>query len=470
MALAARVRVSAHRLLERLGDPLTHWSPIDRALVLNAVQVLFVAGMALSGWRLLHNPTLEPYYNRSLLRYAEFMLICDVIGTPVAMAIGWGLARRGHTSRVYLHLNMQWLWLLTAASMYLFGPVTTPLWLIFALLGFYSLLCLDAAIVAPAVVTSGIVVFGTAIAERVGVLPYAPLLTGFPVNPDGRIANPWFWSNMLWPATALVVSFGVFDFIIRRSRRYAAEAAFLTARLQQDLDKAAKYARSLLPEPLDGTGGVQAEWSYVPSTELAGDAFTYLWLDDDHFAVALLDVCGHGVSSALHGVAAIEAIRTQSLASARFTDPASVLRGMNGAFQMDTHGDLYLTLWYGVYHRPSRTLRFASAGHPPAILRDGTTLRELRTSGPPIGTVPDARYSSAEVALAPGAELWVLSDGVFELDGPDGAMEWSQLLEVVRTPTPAGASRVSVLRAFAERFTGRQVFDDDFSVVRLEFR
>src|SRR5262249_5678117 len=151
--------------------------------------------------------------------------------------------------------------------------------------------------------------------------------------PDGRIANPWYWSQMLWPATALVVSFGVFDFIIRRSRRYAAEAAYLTARLQQDLDKAAQYARSLLPDPLDGTGGVQAQWSYVPSAGLAGAAFPSLWLDDDPFGVAWLDVCGHGVSWALHGVAAIEAIRTRSLASASFTDPASVLRGMNGAFQ-----------------------------------------------------------------------------------------------------------------------------------------
>src|SRR5262245_50474483 len=202
MALVARVREAEHRLLERLGDPLTNWSPIDRALVMNAVQALFVAGMALSGWRLLHNPTLEPYYNRSLLRYAELMLICDVIGTPVAMAIGWVLARRGHTSRVYLHLNVQWLWLLSAASLYLFGPVTTPLWLIFALLGFYSLLCFDAAIVAPAVVTSGIVIFGTAIAERVGLLPYARLLTGFPVNPGGRTANPWHWASILWQAPA----------------------------------------------------------------------------------------------------------------------------------------------------------------------------------------------------------------------------------------------------------------------------
>jgi len=47
-------------------------------------------------------------------------------------------------------------------------------------------------------------------------------------------------------------------------------------------------------------------------------------------------------------------------------------------------------------------------------------------------------------------------------------MEWSQLLDVIRTPTPTGTSRVSSLRAFAERFGWRE-FDDDFSVVRLEF-
>src|SRR5262249_8115206 len=154
MALAARVRESAYRLLDRLGDPLTHWTPIDGVLVMNAIQVSFVAGMALSGLRLLHNPTLEPYYDRAILRYLVLVLVFDVVASLVVMAVGWRLARQGRTSRGHLHLNMQWWFLLGAGALYLHGPVTTPLWLIFALFGFYGLLFFDAGIVAPAAVTA----------------------------------------------------------------------------------------------------------------------------------------------------------------------------------------------------------------------------------------------------------------------------------------------------------------------------
>jgi len=74
--------------------------------------------------------------------------------------------------------------------------------------------------------------------------------------------------------------------------------------LLNDVDEAAKYVESLLPEPLR-RGSIRAEWRFIPSADLGGDSFGYHPLDDQHFALYLLDVCGHGVGAALLSVSAL---------------------------------------------------------------------------------------------------------------------------------------------------------------------
>ena len=65
-------------------------------------------------------------------------------------------------------------------------------------------------------------------------------------------------------------------------------------------------------------------WQFIPSAALGGDAFDYQWLDDDHLAICLLDVCGHGVGSALLSISAINTLRSRTLPNTEFPDPSQV--------------------------------------------------------------------------------------------------------------------------------------------------
>ena len=80
-------------------------------------------------------------------------------------------------------------------------------------------------------------------------------------------------------------------------------------RLAHEMEQAAHYVRSLLPEKLS-KGDIRTDWRFIPSAELGGDSFGYHWLDDDHFAFYLLDVSGHGIGSALLSVSAMNALRS----------------------------------------------------------------------------------------------------------------------------------------------------------------
>ena len=161
-------------------------------------------------------------------------------------------------------------------------------------------------------------------------------------------------------------------------------------RLGEELAEAANYVRSILPPPCERP--LRVDWKYQPSTELGGDAFGYHCIDPDHFVVYLLDVCGHGVSASLLSVTAIIVIRSGSLPNTDFRDPGAVLSALNNAFPMEKQNDMYFTIWYGVYHVPSRTLRYASGGHPPALLLEpsaggAATSEQLRSPGLIVGAM-----------------------------------------------------------------------------------
>jgi sigma-B regulation protein RsbU (phosphoserine phosphatase) len=247
-------------------------------------------------------------------------------------------------------------------------------------------------------------------------------------------------------------------------------------RLANEIKQAAHYVRSLLPEKLK-KGDVRTDWRFVPSAELGGDSFGYHWLDDEHFAVFLLDVSGHGVGSALLSVSAMNALRSMALPQTDFRAPAQVLAALNNAFQMDQQNGLFFTIWYGVYHKPTRRLDYAGGGHPPGLLVTGPSaetavMTALESHGPMIGAVPDLEYQSASIELGAFAKLYVYSDGAYEIERTDHTMwPFDEFFSFMRAgPHQAvDGSKMDALIAHDRVLQGRDEFVDDFSIVELQF-
>jgi serine phosphatase RsbU (regulator of sigma subunit) len=240
--------------------------------------------------------------------------------------------------------------------------------------------------------------------------------------------------------------------------------------LHDDLAKARAYLAALLPAPLAG-GGRRATWAYQPSAVLGGDLFGYHALDDRRLALYLLDVCGHGASAAMHSASAVNVLKNQTLPSTDFARPHEVLARLDESFTMERHGGMFFTLWYGVHDAADGSLVYASAGHPPALLRraDGT-LEQLRTPHPPIGVLEGAAFPSARVMTRAGDRLYVFSDGVYEL-GDHGPQDWGleDFEALVRQPAAPGTDEAARLRAAVQRASGRESFPDDFSLLVFSF-
>jgi sigma-B regulation protein RsbU (phosphoserine phosphatase) len=166
-------------------------------------------------------------------------------------------------------------------------------------------------------------------------------------------------------------------------------------------------------------------------------------------------------------------LRSRSLPGVDFARPAEVLSALNGTFQMDDHGGMYFTIWYGVYEHGSRRLDYASAGHPPGLLlpADRTDVEKLQVKNMPIGITEDVPYREDAVEdVPPGTGLYLYSDGTYEVlteGGEDLGAEG--FAEIVAAPREEGVPDPVRIEREIRRRTGVELFDDDFSVLHVEF-
>jgi len=257
---------------------------------------------------------------------------------------------------------------------------------------------------------------------------------------------------------------------LRHECRTAHEAAEAEA-AERDLTRASEYVRSLLPEPI-ASGDIRTDWRFEPSARLGGDCFGYHALDEQRFAMYLVDVSGHGTGAALHAVSVMNVLRHGALRGVDMRRPAGVLRQLNDMFQMDEHGGMYFTLWYGVYDAQRNVLGFASAGHHPAYLvppQRGTPA-PLQTRNVPIGAFPEVRFKADSIPVARGSVLHLFSDGVFEITSASGAMaRLEDMLPLLVEPAHPGIDEPSrIYEAIRARAVDGTV-EDDFSFLTVTF-
>ena len=244
--------------------------------------------------------------------------------------------------------------------------------------------------------------------------------------------------------------------------------------LNNELSDAAGYVKTVLPQKIS-SGAILTDWRFIPSASLGGDCFGYHWIDEDHFALYLIDVSGHGWAAALLSVSVINVLRSHALPKTDFHKPEQVLFALNNTFPGERHNDMFFTIWYGVYCKSSRQLVYASGGHPPAVLFSGLSMEnaqveQLRTPNFIIGGDPDIIYQSGIKEIRIPARLFVFSDGVFDITKGDGSIwGFNEFLEFMAKPSSADQSTLDSLLRYAQELSQKVTFDDDFSILEIFF-
>ncbi len=234
-----------------------------------------------------------------------------------------------------------------------------------------------------------------------------------------------------------------------------------------EIQNAAQYVRSLLPNDLH-EDFADITWEFEPSARLGGDALGYHFIDKENLAIYLIDVSGHGISSALQSVSVLNVLKFRTLPEVDFHNPGEVLSSLNRVFQSKDHHFLFLTMWYAVYNIPHRTLRYASAGHPHPVIISKDFCQVLDVNNIVIGALPSQEYMEGEVSVHGEADLFIFSDGAFEVRTDNGKI-WGieALYNFLVQKNREKADEMAELKKYIFELTGRKDFQDDFSMMKV---
>ncbi|AFY39814.1 putative PAS/PAC sensor protein [[Leptolyngbya] sp. PCC 7376] len=250
--------------------------------------------------------------------------------------------------------------------------------------------------------------------------------------------------------------------------------------LQRELNQAARYVESLLPQPEAQESqhcSVQIDTLFQPSNALGGDVFDYTWLDSDNLMFYVLDVAGHGVKPALLSVSILNILRRQGYSNIDFYEPEIVLTALNRLFQMSESGDDYFSMWYGIYNHSTRVLKYASAGHPQGLLivadedNEEHQIKELSTDNIAVGLFSDFPFEAASVEVPLDSHLFIYSDGVYEFfvdkhQEMFGLENWKDLILTYMQSKPA---TLKSLFQQINHLNYGSTLGDDCSIMEISF-
>ena len=244
-------------------------------------------------------------------------------------------------------------------------------------------------------------------------------------------------------------------------------------RLRHSLDVAMQVQQQLLPRGVPDVWGLDVAGHSTYCDETGGDYYDFLVLHQaakDTLLVVLGDVMGHGVASAL----VMAGVRSVLRDRADETDMSALLKRLNNALSADLEGSRFMTMYLAALDARSGTMRWASAGHDPALVYDATgdQFREDTGGDLPLGVVPDTDYSELRAApLAVGQILMIGTDGVWEMMNPAGeAYGKDRLRETIRAAAKGSAREVvtAILNSLKEFRKDRRPTDDvTFIVIKV---
>jgi PAS domain S-box-containing protein len=247
--------------------------------------------------------------------------------------------------------------------------------------------------------------------------------------------------------------------------------ASLSARqlqMEEELKLAERVQQSLAPKGLRW-GCVSVETYYQPVWSIGGD-YGLVTHGDDSLDILVCDVSGHGISSALVANRIYSETTSQI---ERGAELGSMLRHLNHfVIQNLASSAFYFTMAAMRFNRDCRSLQFAGAGHPPAmIVRPGVSPRLLESRSMILGLFEDAVPPDAivEATVEAGDRVILYTDGLTEsFDSRREMLGVNGLKEIVSEASglALGEMKQQILNRVAAWRDGPAA--DDVSLVVLE--
>jgi sigma-B regulation protein RsbU (phosphoserine phosphatase) len=201
-------------------------------------------------------------------------------------------------------------------------------------------------------------------------------------------------------------------------------------RMEAELEVARSIQRSFLPRTAPLLPGYDLGMLIEPVSSVGGDLCAFFPLKGDRLGIAIGDVSGHGVGSALFMALAFSLLRGEA---ARGGAPEKVLRSVNRQLLDISDSGMFVTLLYGVLDGPRGEFSYARAGHPPPLLLDarGSPVPAPVGIGQPLGVFDGLLLDDQVLSLPSRGRLLLFTDGATEANDGQGQLFGQERLSAV---------------------------------------
>jgi serine phosphatase RsbU (regulator of sigma subunit) len=239
-------------------------------------------------------------------------------------------------------------------------------------------------------------------------------------------------------------------------------------RKSKELEQARKLQLSMLPKDIPCLQNLDIAVYMKTATEVGGDYYDFYKSEDNTLNIVIGDATGHGLDAGMMVTAAKGLF--QNLASV--PDLSGLIKQFNNTLismhLQPMHMGIMLT------RINSYRLEMVGAGMPSMLIYQNSTdsIKELESSGPPLGGFPDYKYETCRADLSDGDVILLLSDGFEERFNIKKEMLGdSRAKEILREI--AGESSGKIIERFVkecDEWGGDRPQDDDVTFVVIKIK
>jgi serine phosphatase RsbU (regulator of sigma subunit) len=247
-------------------------------------------------------------------------------------------------------------------------------------------------------------------------------------------------------------------------------------KIKQSLDLAREIQQNLLPHKNPQLERLDIAGRSIYCDETGGDYYDFIIRDtgeNGQLAIAIGDVSGHGISSALLMATVRSSLRQ------RLSQPGSADRIISDVNRQLAHdvedSGQFMTLFYLMIDPIKKHLQWVRAGHDPAIFydRDTDTFEELGGSGVALGVMEDSIFKAyTKTALRKGQIIFLCTDGIWESGNQKREMFGKKpIYDIIRKNSALSAN--DILNAMLEslnRFQKGAKIEDDITLVVIKIK
>jgi len=201
------------------------------------------------------------------------------------------------------------------------------------------------------------------------------------------------------------------------------------ARMHQDLEAARRIQRSLLPQSLPDIPAYSVAFRSDACYEVGGDYLDIVEQPDGSLLMAVADVAGKGLASAIMSMSFRAAFRGMAVTGMPLDELATRMNQHHWA-EGEEARRRYVTAIFLRLHPGPGELEIVNAGHNPGFLVEaGKEPRQFNAAGTPLGMLPGMSYTGERCGFSPGARLLFYTDGLTEVFRGDEEFGPERLLD-----------------------------------------